>query len=79
MRKEKIKALTLRRTHKQIGDDCAFCLAVFELRQNVHELPCGHCFHAGCWRKHVSHSRKIDGAAPVKCPLCRVDVGHLLP
>lgn len=77
---QKIRTITLRKGNKNLGDDCAFCLAEFQVHQKTECLPCNHCFHSHCWRKHVTFSRKggtMEHPKAVKCPLCRSDVSHL--
>mmetsp|Transcript_8529 Transcript_8529/g.20624 ORF Transcript_8529/g.20624 Transcript_8529/m.20624 type:complete len:609 (-) Transcript_8529:190-2016(-) len=85
-RKEKIRSLLLQKTNPCVGEDCAFCLAEFEVRQQVQVLPCNHVFHTGCWKKHCVHSASKISArtetgtmcAEIRCPLCRTDVSHLV-
>merc|ERR1712013_895950 len=68
---EEISSLQ-RDTSTMAGIECAICLALTELDEEVVVLPCAaaHRFHSECARSWLARN--------VTCPLCRVDVRALM-
>lgn len=51
------------RTKEVLGEECAVCLAAFEVEDLVAALPCRHRFHRACISKWLAECRRA-------CPLC---------
>merc|ERR1712217_346357 len=67
-----MESLIRRQSGAEQSGECAICLANITQDEDTIVLPCAaaHVFHAECCRSWLSRN--------VTCPLCRVDVRHLV-
>lgn len=56
-------------------ETCIICMEKIKIKTDAYLTDCGHSFHKHCIT-HYYHYIKMISNKPLKCPMCRSNLGH---